>query len=151
MDEELITNARAIVDSNRYMTLATADADGRPWATPVWYATEDRRLFLWVSSPDARHSRNIVARPEVAIVVFDSQVAVGDAQALYMDAEAAELEPDEIEEGLEVFSRSSRAQGLRAWTRNEVEPPARHRLYRAATTEHSVLGPGDKRLPLRLG
>ena len=151
MDEELIASAKAIVDSNRYMTLATADADGRPWATPVWYATGDCRRFLWVSSPDARHSRNIAARPEIAIVVFDSQVPVGEAQALYMDAEAAELEPDEIDEGLEVFSSSSRVQGLRAWTRDEVEPPARLRLYRASATEQSVLGPGDKRLPLRLG
>lgn len=32
--------ARAIVDSNAYMTLATADETGRPWASPVWYAAE---------------------------------------------------------------------------------------------------------------
>ena len=27
-----------IIAANRYMTLATADADGRPWATPVYNA-----------------------------------------------------------------------------------------------------------------
>ena len=29
--------ARQIVAANMYMTLATADRDGRPWASPVWY------------------------------------------------------------------------------------------------------------------
>jgi hypothetical protein len=31
--------ARAIVDSNLFMTIATADATGRPWASPVYYAS----------------------------------------------------------------------------------------------------------------
>ena len=39
--------ARGIVDGNSYMTLGTADADGLPWASPVWYATESYREFLW--------------------------------------------------------------------------------------------------------
>ena len=32
--------ARAIVDANSYMTLATVDTDGAPWASPVWFAHE---------------------------------------------------------------------------------------------------------------
>ena len=31
--------ARAIIESNRYMVLGTADEDGVPWVTPVWFAT----------------------------------------------------------------------------------------------------------------
>jgi pyridoxamine 5'-phosphate oxidase-like protein len=33
--------ARLLIDSSRYLTLATADGAGRPWACPVWYAHED--------------------------------------------------------------------------------------------------------------
>ena len=66
--------AREIIQSNRYMVLATADEDGVPWATPVWFAQSDYRRFIWVSSPDRRHSRNVSARPEVSIVIFDSHV-----------------------------------------------------------------------------
>jgi Pyridoxamine 5'-phosphate oxidase len=33
--DELAAVAREIIDANRYMTLATADGDGRPWAAPV--------------------------------------------------------------------------------------------------------------------
>ena len=83
--------ARALIDRSRYMALATADADGRPWVSPVWFAHEDYTEFLWVSRPDARHSLNIEARPAVALVVFDSTVAPRDAQAAYVEAEAEEV------------------------------------------------------------
>jgi quercetin dioxygenase-like cupin family protein len=33
--------------------------------------------------PEARHSRNVAARPELALVVFDSTVAPGDAADVY--------------------------------------------------------------------
>jgi hypothetical protein len=49
-----------------------------------------------------------------------------------------------------VFSRHGEAQGLRAWSREDVVPPARHRLYRATVSEHFVLDPHDRRLPVRL-
>jgi nitroimidazol reductase NimA-like FMN-containing flavoprotein (pyridoxamine 5'-phosphate oxidase superfamily) len=127
-----------------YMTLATADAGGVPWASPVWFATEDERVFYWVSDPNARHSRNIAARPEIAIVIFDSTVTPGDAQAVYMAARAEQVEPAQ----LDVFNRVSEAQGLRPWTREDVTAPAKHRLYRATATERYRLGPRDERVPL---
>jgi len=62
---DLGSAARTIMDTNLYMTLATADESGLPWASPVYYATEGYAEFYWVSSPEAKHSRNIAARPEV--------------------------------------------------------------------------------------
>jgi pyridoxine/pyridoxamine 5'-phosphate oxidase len=140
--------AREIVDANRYMTLGTADERGVPWVSPVWFATDDYREFFWVSSPQARHSRNLAARSELAIVIFDSQVPVGDAKAVYIAAVAEELSGAELEQGIAIFSRRSEAQGLRAWGSEDVRTPARHRLYRATASEHFVLGPGDQRLPV---
>lgn len=55
--QDLGALAQSIIDSNRYMTLGTADASGLPWGAPVWYASAEYREFLWVSSPGARHSR----------------------------------------------------------------------------------------------
>jgi hypothetical protein len=40
---ELAATARVIVDSNRSMTLATADESGVRWASPVWFASADYR------------------------------------------------------------------------------------------------------------
>ena len=76
--------ARRMIEANSYLTLATADASGRPWATPVWFAHAESEAgyeFVWVSKPGARHSQNVAARPEIAIVVYDSTVPVGGAAA----------------------------------------------------------------------
>jgi putative heme iron utilization protein len=139
--------ARAVIDANRYMTLGTADEEGVPWVSPVWFATSDQREFFWVSSPEARHSRNIAARPQVSIVIFDSQVVPGSAEAVYMSAVAGQV-ADDVDAGLEIFNARGEAQGLRPWTRDDIQAPAKHRLYRAVASEQFLLGPRDERIPL---
>jgi hypothetical protein len=132
--------AREIIDGGRYMTLATADAAGVPWASPVWYAPRGYSELFWVSDPDTRHSRNLAERPQLSIVIFDSTVAPNHGQAVYMEAEAAQAA-----EGLEVFSARSVAQGLGEW--KDLSGPLR--LYRAVVSEHWMLGEGrDKRIPV---
>ena len=134
--------ARGIIESNRYMVLGTADEAGVPWVTPVWYAQSDHRRFIWVSSPDRRHSRNVRARPDVSIVIFDSQVAVGSARAVYMSARAEQLAGTELERGIAFFYAATRAQGLtRRWALEDVVDPAPYRLYRASVSRHWVLVP----------
>ena len=140
--------ARAVIDSNSYMTLGTADESGRPWVSPVWFAHLGYREFLWVSSPDAQHSRNLTACPEVSIVIFDSQVAPADAEAVYVSARAEELNGDELESGIEVFSRKSESDGLPAYSRADVQEPAQLRLYRAMATEHFSLAKDSRRIPV---
>lgn len=85
--EELETIARRDIDSNQFMTIGTADEERVRWVSPVWYVPADYREFFWVSDPEARHSRNIAARPQVAIVIFDSQEA-GGWKAVYVSATA---------------------------------------------------------------
>src|SRR5213083_1339516 len=96
--------ARRIVDANMYMTLATADAEGRPWISPVWFAPMTDDELLWVSDPRTRHSRNIAVRPEVAIVIFDSTVPIGGAEALYVEATADRLSGPDLDRAIAVFS-----------------------------------------------
>ena len=143
---DLAAAAREIVDSNLYVTLATADAEGRPWASSVWFAHEGYRDFLWVSRPEARHSRNVAARPELALVIFDSTAAPGDAAAVYVEGSGGELEGQELEHAIATYSRRSEATGLAAWSATDVTAPARHRLYRATVQAHFLLGSNDERV-----
>jgi hypothetical protein len=143
--------AEAIIDANAYMTLATADATGKPWASPVWFAPDRYRQLLWVSRPDARHSRNLAARPEVGIVIFDSTVPEGDAQAVYIDA-TVELAPEgDLESLMDVFSERSVARLDTPWPVQKVTGDAPHRLYVATVHEAFVLTEGDQRLAITLG
>ncbi|MGH2542746.1 MAG: pyridoxamine 5'-phosphate oxidase family protein, partial [Ardenticatenaceae bacterium] len=143
--------ARAIIDANLYMTLGTADEMGQPWVSPVYYASAGYTEFFWVSSPEATHSRNLAARPQISIVIFDSQAPIGTGQAVYMSAFAEELTGAGLDRGIAIFSHSSEAHGAREWKREDVQPPAVYRLYRATASEHSVLEPGshpDRRMPV---
>jgi nitroimidazol reductase NimA-like FMN-containing flavoprotein (pyridoxamine 5'-phosphate oxidase superfamily) len=148
LERDLGAVARTIIDSNMYMTLGTADGDGRPWVSPVYYAVAGYREFFWVSSPEATHSHNLAGRPEVASVIFDSRAPVGTGQAVYISATAEELEGVELDRTIEVYSRRSLEHGAGEWTRDDVTPPARHRLYRATALEHSVLDERDERTPV---
>jgi hypothetical protein len=142
--------AREIIDGGRYMTLATADAAGVPWASPVWYAPRGYSELFWISYPDARHSRNLAERPQLSIVIFDSQVPINSGEAVYMSAVVDQPEGSELDRGLEVISDRSQAQGERRWTRADVEGTAALRLYRAIASEHFVLGENDDRIPVSL-
>jgi Pyridoxamine 5'-phosphate oxidase len=139
--EDLGATARSILESNLYMVLGTADESGQPWVSPVYYASDGYADFYWVSSPDARHSRNLAARPHLRIVVFDSQVPIDTGQGVYMVAIAEELTGTEVDRGIGIFSRSSLGHGGSEWRLEDVEAPSPYRLYRATATEHSVLDP----------
>jgi nitroimidazol reductase NimA-like FMN-containing flavoprotein (pyridoxamine 5'-phosphate oxidase superfamily) len=131
--------ARTMIDSNFYMTLGRADENGWPWVSPVYYAPEGYAKFYWVSSPEATHSRNLMTRPEVSIVIFDSQAPVGAGQGVYVSAVTEELTGTDLDRGIAIFSRRSESHGTGEWSPEDVGGSARHRLYRAAASEHSVL------------
>jgi hypothetical protein len=142
-----------LIEASRYLVLATADAAGRPWSSPVYFAHIGFTEFLWVSSPDVTHSRNIAVRPEVGIVIFNSQVPIGAGQGVYMSAAAQLLEDGETAQGIEAFSRRSVAHGGLEWTSEDVRPGAGLRLYRATADSHWILakdGRPDHRIPVPL-
>jgi nitroimidazol reductase NimA-like FMN-containing flavoprotein (pyridoxamine 5'-phosphate oxidase superfamily) len=143
--------AREILDSGSYVVLATADAHGVPWASPVWFATEDHTHLYWVSHPGAHHSHNIAVRPRIAMVVFDSTVAPGRGQGVYMTATAEQLsDPAAVEHGIALFSRQSLHDGGQEWGVESVTGGARLRLYRARTHQVWILDP-DSPFDVRVG
>lgn len=145
--------ARDVIDASLYMVLATADENGRPWASPVYFAHAGYAEFFWVSSPGTAHSRNIAVRPQVSIAIFDSTVPINTGQGVYMSAVAQEVTGADLDRGIEVFSRRSIAHGSTAWTRADVQAEAELRLYRATAQDHSILandGRPDHRIAARL-
>jgi nitroimidazol reductase NimA-like FMN-containing flavoprotein (pyridoxamine 5'-phosphate oxidase superfamily) len=93
---DLAELARTTLSRNRFMVLGTVDPSGRPRVSPVWFSLVDHRVAYWLSSPDARHSRNIEQRPEVSMVVFDSSADPHTGQAVYLDANAGRVPDEEL-------------------------------------------------------
>jgi len=134
---DLDAMARRVIDRNLYMTLATLDPDGAPRLSPVYYTPARYSDLYWVSSPDAHHSRNLLERPDVRIVIFDSSVAVGHAEAVYLSARAREVAEDEFDAVLgEAFAERG---GSRRFAPEELHGDADLRLYVASATSCDVL------------
>ena len=151
--QDLATVVREIINANMYMVLGTADESGGPWVSPVYYASAGFTEFYWVSSPEVRHSRNIAVRSRISIVIFNSQAVIGTGQGVYMSATAEQLIGSDLDRGIELFSRTSLGHGGHEWKREDAQPPAPYRLYRAIALEHWILDPvntPDHRIPVTL-
>jgi hypothetical protein len=152
---ELDRRAQSVVAVNKYVTLATVDPDGHPWISPVFFTPDGGRRFLWASSPESLHSRNIAQRPDVSLVVFDSSVRVGGAEAVYARAVAGVVADEELPAAAELYS--SRLPEQRAFSVEDLR--ADLRLYEAVIEESWVLVRGgdptygsgiDRRVAVRL-
>ena len=127
----------SVLAANRYLVLATADEDGRPWATPVFFGRLDAEQLCWVSSPESRHSRNIAARSAIAITVFDSAVAVGQAEAAYFEADAAAAVGDEVAAVLDALN--AKLPAAKQLSADDLGPDGRLVAYRAQLRRRFVL------------
>lgn len=120
--------ARALIDRNLHMTLATADAVGTPWVSPVLYVPDDEYDLYWVSDEEARHSENIRINPVVAITIFETQPVA----AVYIAADAREInDPDEARRAIRVLERRSQPE---KWVTQELADVIGNgpwRIYRA--------------------
>jgi hypothetical protein len=144
-------HARSVLDETRYAVLATADADGNPWATPVWFANDGLDRLYWLSWPGSRHSQLIELRPEIALTVFDTSAVPHEATAFYASARARQCPDGQLDEGLRILNRRSLAQGLGEFTRERTTGDARLRLYVAEITDAWVLDQDadvDQRAPV---
>ena len=149
--------ATALLGDIHYMTLATADGTGRPWASTVWFCASllspsTERLdveLIWLSRPEAQHSINLIDRPEVGISDFDSSQPADTGVGLQLAARAEQVPADELEAALTAFSTASVAAGGNAWSLEQVQGPAPLRVYRARPDRALLLVDGSRaELPL---
>jgi nitroimidazol reductase NimA-like FMN-containing flavoprotein (pyridoxamine 5'-phosphate oxidase superfamily) len=96
--------AREIIESVRYITLATASPDAEPWSTPVTAAHDKDYNFYWTSMAGTQHSQNIRENPRIYFTIFDSTAPIGAGGGVYVKARATELsDPEEIRSAAEIL------------------------------------------------
>lgn len=89
---------RKILNSSRYATISTVDADGNPWAAPAWYVRDENMNVYWWSPIESHHSKNIEPNPNVYVTIFDSAAPEGYGLGLYIRAVASSIDDDELEQ-----------------------------------------------------
>lgn len=113
----------------RYANLATASSDGEPWSAAVFYAYDKAFNLYWFSDVEAKHSKNIEARSQLAITIYDSTVAEGLGKGLQIEAVAERLEDlREIEKAVRIYNKFARMYRLSV---DDVSGDSPTRMYRA--------------------
>ncbi len=98
------TAAQTILDSVRYIAVATVNEDGQPWNTPVAAFHFDNQCSLyWASWQDNQHSKNIRANGRAFVVAYDSTPVGGPTNGVYMLGTAMELSDEETMHAALVF------------------------------------------------
>ena len=69
--------ARRLLDASTLCAIATVGPDGSAYANTAYFAFGREFVVVWMSEPNAQHSRNIRERGTAAIAVYDSSQAWG--------------------------------------------------------------------------
>jgi hypothetical protein len=107
-----VARAKIMLSTVKYASMATVNSDGTPHNTPftVLYDPELKYIY-WGSSPESRHSKNIMKTKQAFIVIYDSL----NGDGLYIETEDVHiLESDELVVALKIHNntRSKRGQDL---------------------------------------
>jgi uncharacterized protein YhbP (UPF0306 family) len=75
--DRLAAVAHALLDASTLCAIATVTQDAAPYVNTAYFAWLRDLRVVWLSHPDATHSRNIGARGEAAVAVYDSHQVWG--------------------------------------------------------------------------
>jgi uncharacterized protein YhbP (UPF0306 family) len=117
--------ARRLLDESKLCAVATVTPDGRAHVNTAYFAWSPEFEIVWLSAPDARHSRNVRANGSAAVAVFRSTHRWGGSdRGIQLFGRARELRGRASLEAERVYAKRFRAY--------EGDLPA-FRFYRLAT------------------
>lgn len=141
MNEASLDHARAIVDTVKYLTLATVDTRGDPWNAPVFGMCDDAFNCYWGSYVGTQHSKNIELNGKVYIAIYDSTVAPGTGWGVYIRGVASKIEDlGEIER---VYDLMKERHDDHFWPIEVLSGEGPIRFYKA-TKEHLWMNDGGE-------
>ncbi len=89
---------RGFLATQSTLALATTNANGQPEAAPLFFVNDDRLNLYWLSSPESRHSINLIVRPKVAATIYPSVWGWSDIVGLQIEGEASAINDERIRE-----------------------------------------------------
>jgi len=102
--------ARRLLNASPLCAISTVSSDRRAHINTAYFASSAAFDIVWLSAPEARHSRNIRRRPSVAIAVYDSaQKWGGSDRGIQIFGVARELAGRAAREAAAIYGRRFRA------------------------------------------
>jgi uncharacterized protein YhbP (UPF0306 family) len=95
---------RSLLDASTLCAIATVAPGGRAHVNTAYFAWSDTFEIVWLSAPEARHSRNLNANPSAAVSVFDSTQAWGKPdRGIQLFGPAAETSGSRLQAAQKVY------------------------------------------------
>jgi len=91
MNRETKHTLLAFLAKHNSMTLATVGAGGQPQAAAVFYATGEDLQLYYLSSPNSRHSLNLLREPRVAATIHADGQAWQTIHGLQIEGTAEQV------------------------------------------------------------
>ena len=102
--------ARRLLDASTLCAIATVSPGGRAHINTAYFAWGHAFEIVWLSAPDARHSRNVRANASAAIAVFRStQTWGGSDRGIQLFGRARELRGRAALEAERLYAKRFRA------------------------------------------
>ena len=86
---------------NILATLATVNADGTPWSTPLHVASDGEYIY-WFSKESTVHSQNIASNPRVSLTLFSPDESRGP-KGVYVNGQVELLSGDSEQAAREII------------------------------------------------
>jgi uncharacterized protein YhbP (UPF0306 family) len=108
----LAAMARRLLEESKLCAIATVSPAGRAHINTAYFAWGPRFEIVWLSSPGARHSRNIRATPTAAVAVYRStQTWGGSDHGIQVFGSARELRGRSARDADRLYAARFRAYG----------------------------------------
>ena len=157
---ELTPTAQKIISGIFYMTIASADEDGSPWVSPVYFNYDEACNLYWISFKDAIHSLNVTVNKKASISIYDSTAPNWKGDGVYLQCDVEVLETaNDIAHGIKSYYGGRHVpHGLDRKEISDYQADKPWRIYRAVPYDIATLGEGkqidgypiDQRIPARI-
>jgi nitroimidazol reductase NimA-like FMN-containing flavoprotein (pyridoxamine 5'-phosphate oxidase superfamily) len=125
--------AKLVINTNIHMTIATVDAQGKPWITPVFYVHDNSYNLYWTSYKESEHSKNIRNNSNVSIVIYGPVPPENNIDAVYMQATVTQLESEnEAFPAINILSKHIQEAKFMIKSPSDVLGNAAWRIYKAS-------------------
>jgi uncharacterized protein YhbP (UPF0306 family) len=122
----LRTLARRLLSASTLCAISTVSPDERAHINTAYFAFSASFDIVWLSAPEAHHSRNLRRRPSVAIAVYDSaQKWGGSDRGIQIFGNVRELTGRSAREAERIYGRRFRSyarDGLLAYRFYRLRP-----------------------------
>ena len=119
----IVTVAPCLLDASTLCAISTVSRQGRAYVNTAYFAWSSRFRLVWLSAPEAIHSKNLLSNPSAAVAVYDStQTWGGSDRGIQLEGTARELSGRPATEAGRLY-----AQRFPAYTDTD---PAGYRFYR---------------------